>query len=172
MELLAGEDNMVTLMREHGAAFEFDFSKVYWNSRLATEHVRIASKLGENDVLYDMFAGVGPFAVPAAKRKCTVLANDLNPESYKWLEHNAKLNKVQERLRPYNLDARQFVTDVVKDDLIALGKKCKDGSKLNTHIVMNLPSIAIEFLDVFCGLLKDVPDDLRPHIPLPTMHCH
>ncbi|XP_072032434.1 tRNA (guanine(37)-N(1))-methyltransferase-like [Amphiura filiformis] len=119
-----------------------------------------------------MFAGVGPFAIPAAKRKCTVVANDLNPESYKWLTHNAKLNKVQNRVRTCNMDARQFVVDVVKDDLIAVGKKCRDGNKFNTHVVMNLPSIAIEFLDVFCNLLKDVPVDLRPYIPLPMMHCH
>ena len=34
MEVLAGETNFVTTCREHGLAFEFDFSAVYWNSRL------------------------------------------------------------------------------------------------------------------------------------------
>ena len=172
MELLAGVDKMVALVREHGVAFEFDFSKVYWNSRLGTEHTRIASQLGKQDILYDMFAGVGPFAIPAAKRKSTVFANDLNPESHKWLTHNVKLNKVQDRVRTYNLDARKFVLDVVKDNLISIGKKCKEGDIFNTHVVMNLPSLAIEFLDVFSNLLADVPSDLRPHIPLPMMRCH
>lgn len=173
MELLAGEDNMVALVREHGVAFQFDFSKVYWNPRLSTEHTRIANQLGERDILYDMFAGVGPFAIPAAKRRCSIVANDLNPESYKWLVHNAKLNKVQDRVRTYNLDARDFVRDIVKKDLIALGEKASEGTRVaNTHVVMNLPSIAIEFLDVFCGLLANVPKDLQSHIPLPTVHCH
>lgn len=42
-----------------------------------------------------MFAGVGPFAVPAAKKGCAVLANDLNPNSEKYLAINVKNNQVQ-----------------------------------------------------------------------------
>lgn len=42
----------------------------------------------------DVFAGVGPFAVPAAKNGCAVFANDLNPDSVKWLRHNVNSNNV------------------------------------------------------------------------------
>ena len=41
-----------------------------------------------------MFCGIGPFAIPAAKRGLHVFANDLNPASYQYLLENAKLNKV------------------------------------------------------------------------------
>ena len=34
MELMAGEPNYITQTKENGLAFELDFSKVYWNSRL------------------------------------------------------------------------------------------------------------------------------------------
>lgn len=44
----------------------------------------------------DMFAGVGPFSVPAAKKGSTVYANDLNPRSYHYLTVNKKLNKVDQ----------------------------------------------------------------------------
>ena len=47
-----------------------------------------------HELVADVFAGVGPFALPAAKKGCVVLANDLNPESYKYLVMNIKDNKV------------------------------------------------------------------------------
>jgi tRNA (guanine37-N1)-methyltransferase len=74
--------------------FAFDFTKVYWNSRLHTEHERLVQLFSPDDVIADVFAGVGPFALPAAKKGCGVLANDLNPESYKWLVRNVGSNKV------------------------------------------------------------------------------
>lgn len=42
----------------------------------------------------DLMAGVGPFAIPAAKKGCGVYGNDLNPESVKWMEVNRVNNKV------------------------------------------------------------------------------
>jgi len=42
-----------------------------------------------------MFCGVGPFSIPAAKKGCRVYANDLNPQSFKYLMQNLALNKVQ-----------------------------------------------------------------------------
>ena len=48
-----------------------------------------------DELVADVFAGVGPFALPAAKKGCAVLANDLNPESYKYLNINIKGNKVR-----------------------------------------------------------------------------
>ena len=80
---------------ESNCVFSFDFSKVYWNSRLHTEHDRLVQLFAPDDIVVDVFAGVGPFALPAAKKGCGVLANDLNPESYKWLAHNVESNKVK-----------------------------------------------------------------------------
>lgn len=37
MDLLAGEENYVTQIKEHNCVFELDFSKVYWNSRLCKQ---------------------------------------------------------------------------------------------------------------------------------------
>ena len=67
---------------------------MYWNSRLHTEHNRLVQLFNPGDVIADVFAGVGPFALPAAKKGCGVLANDLNPESYRWLLRNVESNKV------------------------------------------------------------------------------
>lgn len=74
---------------------------MYWNSRLGTEHDRIVQMFKPDAVVADVFAGVGPFALPAGKKGCAVLANDLNPESYKYLVQNIKNNNV--RLYQYAL---------------------------------------------------------------------
>ena len=79
---------------ESDCKFVFDFRKVYWNSRLHTEHGRLVDLFTMDDVIADVFAGVGPFALPAAKKGCAVLANDLNPESYKYLQENITHNNV------------------------------------------------------------------------------
>lgn len=100
---------MLSLQSESGCTFTFDFSKVYWNSRLHTEHDRLISQFAPGQVVADAMAGVGPFAVPAAKRGAYVLGNDLNPESVKWMRENQVRNKVDNRLRLSERDAREFI---------------------------------------------------------------
>ncbi|GIX88149.1 hypothetical protein CEXT_743501 [Caerostris extrusa] len=68
MELLSGEPNFEVLVKENNNQFAFDFSKVFWNPRLSNEHNEIVKKTNHGDLVYDVFAGVGPFAVPLAKR--------------------------------------------------------------------------------------------------------
>lgn len=110
MELIAGEPNYIvqhvstsflnfsrcspTLQRESDCHFTFDFSQVYWNSRLHTEHNRLVSAFKPEEIVADVFAGVGPFVIPAAKKGCAVLGNDLNPTSVKYLVQNTRDNGV------------------------------------------------------------------------------
>ena len=49
MELLAGEPDYTVTSNESGCLFTFDFRKVYFNSRLHTEHARIVSLLRRGD---------------------------------------------------------------------------------------------------------------------------
>ncbi|KAJ3075440.1 tRNA(m(1)G37)methyltransferase, partial [Podochytrium sp. JEL0797] len=117
MELLAGEPNLHATLKESNCTFSFDFSKVYWNSCLQTEHERIVgSFFGRGEAVCDVMAGVGPFAVPAGKnRGCLVFANDLNPESWRWLKVNVEGNKLGHLVRPYNMDGREFIRSSLVD---------------------------------------------------------
>ena len=57
-----------------------------------------------------MFCGIGPFAIKAAKKlNCIVLANDLNPKCYEYLNKNIKKNKVTKNVYGFNCDARAFI---------------------------------------------------------------
>lgn len=51
--------------------------------------------LTKEDILADMFAGVGPLAVQAAKKGITTYANDLNPDCYSYMMINTKSNKIE-----------------------------------------------------------------------------
>jgi len=94
-EVLAGPDDMNVEIREGDCVFKFDYSKVYWNSRLNTEHKRLADMFKPGEVVVDVMAGVGPFAVPAGRKGVWVWANDLNPASFGALREAVVRNKVR-----------------------------------------------------------------------------
>ena len=177
LELLAGQEEYEVTVKEGGCVFTFDFSKVYWNPRLATEHERIISLLraaedgGARPVLFDACAGVGPFSLPSGKF-CQVFSNDLNPESFKWLEHNVKSNKKSSKnIKAYNMDARDFIRQVVKEKVIEIWSSNQDDIR-SAHIVMNLPALAITFVDVFSGLFSDRQEYLDQCDVLPQVHVY
>ena len=100
-----------------------------------------------------------------------MFANDLNPESHKWLVHNCKLNKVDQKVKVFNLDGKDFLQGPVREELMQqLGSWSKE-IKYSVHIVMNLmnlPEKAIEFLSSFKALLDGQPSDSE----LPIVHCY
>lgn len=188
MNVLAGKDDLLVEQSESGCRFKFDFSKVYWNSRLNTEHERLIDAFKQHEVVADVFAGVGPFAVPAGKREVVVLANDLNPESYKYLQENIKINHTEDFVKSYNLDGREFIREspnllrdwskespAIKRTKIVKRRKVDPASnekrvvreehvaevnipKYVGQYVMNLPDSALTFLDEFVGLYSRDPE--------------
>ncbi|XXQ33641.1 tRNA (guanine(37)-N1)-methyltransferase [Plasmodiophora brassicae] len=163
MEVIGGDANLDTEVSEHGSRFQFNFGEVYWNSRLQTEHRRLVDAFEEGCVIADMFCGVGPFAVPAARRRsCTVHANDLNPRSVHYLKKNIALNGIDGSIIPYNLDARQFIEE-------SRERQRTGEISMFDHIIMNLPAMALEFLDVFRGAYA--PDEKRPRIHVYCFTC-
>lgn len=190
MEVLAGEDDLITEQNESDCNFRFDFSKVYWNSRLQTEHKRLISKFMPGQAIADVFAGVGPFAIPAAKNQVIAFANDLNPYSYESLRNNIKINRVQTLVHAYNRDGRSFIYEA-SYDLLALSRKktaakavpkkssrkklVDESSSLPyppvfSHYVLNLPATAIQFLTAFRGLYSKL--GIRGDEQLPLLHVH
>ena len=182
LEVLAGDPKLgfEVIVKETGINFKLDFAKVYWNPRLSTEHERIVNLVQKGDLVFDVMAGVGPFAVPIAKKGqvtkkspigITVHANDLNPSSYHFLKENMALNKVQTNsIHCYNLDGAEFIKTIIGDQLI---KYYQDNKQGNVHILMNLPALATTFLPNFRGIIdKESYEKLREFKNVPKVHVY
>ncbi len=130
-DVLAGEDTE-TVHREYGCSFALDIARVYFSPRLATERHHVTEQVASGEQLLDMFAGVGPFAIPAAKRGAEVVGVDLNPAAVEYLRENAERNGVADRVTVIEGDVR---------DVAAEYEGWAD------RLVMNLPHSAGEFLD-------------------------
>lgn len=160
LEVLAGNHSLVTMVVENGLRFHVDLAAVYWNSRLASERQRLLNGFTHNDVLCDVFAGVGPIALSAAKIVKHVYANDLNPCAVQYMENNSVLNKLERHIEIFNMDGRRFI------DAMYASQKAQS----ITQVVMNLPNDAVEYLDAFRGIFKDKPKDKE--YAMPTIHVY
>jgi tRNA (guanine37-N1)-methyltransferase len=124
-------DGTETVHREYGCAFALDIAEVYFSPRLATERHRVVEQVESGERFFDMFAGVGPFVIPAAKRGAEAVGVDLNGVAVEYLRENAERNDVADRVTAIAGDVR----DVEGYDDWA------------DRLVMNLPHSADEFLD-------------------------
>jgi len=147
--LLFGDNKSETIHKENNCVFRLDIKNTYFTPRLVYERRRIASgKIKENELIVDMFAGVGTFSIQIALNKnVKIYAFDINPIAYRYLNENINLNKLKGKILPSNIDVKHLL------------KKTNELGKFLFHkadrIIMNLPKSSIEFLDVACFLMKE-----------------
>jgi tRNA (guanine37-N1)-methyltransferase len=143
LELLAGADRTVTEYHEHGCRFKVDVGKVYFSPRLSTERHRIAERVRDNELITNMFAGVGTFSILIAKQNpcSTVFSIDSNPKANNLCLVNARLNKVQDRVFPLCGDAKYIAGNLL--------------AGLSDRVLMPLPEKAKEFVDSAVACLKN-----------------
>ncbi|WP_096390935.1 class I SAM-dependent methyltransferase [Halopenitus persicus] len=130
-DVLAG-NGTETVHREYGHEFLLDIAEVYFSPRLATERRRIVEQVEPGEHAFDMFAGVGPYAIPIADAGATVVACDLNEHAVAYLRENARRNGVADRITAVHGDVREVAVD---------------WTGWADRIVMNLPHSADEFLE-------------------------
>ena len=141
-DYIAGEHKTQTIHREFGCQYHIDIAKAYFSPRLSHEHERVALQVQDEEVVADLFAGVGPFSVLIGKRNPTVkiYAVDLNPDAVELLKVNVQINKIEDRVFPILGDAREITRTNLK------GKA--------DRVIMNLPETAIDFVDAGCQAIK------------------
>ena len=145
---LSGENKSETIHRENNCTFKLDIKTTYFSPRLVYERRRISkTNIQDNEVIVDMFAGVGPFSIQIAKLNLVKIhAFDINPHAYKYFSSNIKLNKLKGKITPYNRNVKALLNPTNQ-----IGKRLF--GKVN-RIIMNLPERSIDFIDVACFLMK------------------
>lgn len=90
-----------TVHIENGVKFKLDARRVMFSPGNMHERIRM-SRLGHDDLVVDMFAGIGYFTLPMAvhSRPRKIIAIELNPVAYGYLQENIRLNHVEDVVEP------------------------------------------------------------------------
>jgi tRNA (guanine37-N1)-methyltransferase len=99
-------DTTETVCREFGFSYRIDVTSSFFSARMANERKRVTDQVEPHELLYVPFAGVGPFAIPAAARGADVYAVEKNPSAFRYLAENVALNRVRKTCHIMQGDAR------------------------------------------------------------------
>ncbi|MBY9010474.1 MAG: methyltransferase, partial [Candidatus Lokiarchaeota archaeon] len=105
LEVIYGNDNPETSHKENGCLFKLDVKNTYFTPRLVFERKRVSSSnFKKQEIIVDMFTGVGPFSIQIAKNNdVKIYAFDVNPSAYKYLNENIENNKMKGEVIAHNM---------------------------------------------------------------------
>jgi len=132
LELISGENSPITVYKEHGCTFKVDVINTYFSPRLSTERLRIAKLTGPNEVIVNMFGGVGTFSIIISRynKSAKVYSIDSNPIATDICRQNIEINKLTGNVIPVLGDAEQEIhkglKGVAKRVLMPLPEKARD----------------------------------------------
>jgi tRNA wybutosine-synthesizing protein 2 len=102
LKIIAGGKKTETLHKEHGIVYRLDVNEIMFAKGNLNERNRISKLVNKNEVVVDMFAGLGYFSLGIAKtsKPKTVYSIEINPITYSYLKKNIELNKVENKIIP------------------------------------------------------------------------
>ena len=117
-EIIAGSGTE-TLHKENGCIFKLDVTKVMFSKGNLAEK-KLMSISASNEFVVDMFAGIGYFSVPIAVHSSPkkIIAIELNPVSFGYLQENILLNHVENLVEPILGDCAIVTPEGVADRVI------------------------------------------------------
>ena len=125
IEILAGK-NTEAITKENNCLYKFDVKKLMFAKGNINERIRIAKQAKPHEIVVDMFAGIGYFTILLAKSVARkIYSIELNPEAFKYLKENLKLNKIENKVEAINTDCKKEIAKLkkrgVKADRIVMG---------------------------------------------------
>ena len=139
-----------TIHHEGRCLYQIDVKKAMFSQGNLFERHRLSKNILKNEIIVDMFAGIGYFSIPFAKQGAKVYAIELAKDSYRYLVKNSKLNKVDKNLVATHGDSKKELIILakkgIKADIISMGyiptpisffKYALKLAKLNTRILFH-----------------------------------
>lgn len=148
LKVVAGENNTETIHKEHGIFYKLDVSKLMFAKGNLNERKRISKLVKPNEVVVDMFAGIGYFSLPIAKLPYVkkVYSIEINPDSFQYLLENIKLNNVQDKIVPIKGDCEKEVLKLKKiADRVIMGLLPSPKKYLSAAMKVVKPSGTIHY---------------------------
>ena len=159
-EVLYGSDT-ITVHVENGIKYKLDVARIMFSPANVKERVRMAKVAKPDELVVDMFAGIGHLSLPMAVHgKARVIAIEKSPYTFRFLVENIELNGVQDRMTAYNIDNRDFPGEDIAD-----------------RVLMGYVVKTAEFIPKALSIAKDeavihyhntVPERLMPKEPFET----
>jgi tRNA (guanine37-N1)-methyltransferase len=142
LKLVAGENRTVTKYKEAGCIFGVDVEKCYFSPRLSGERMRIASLTKNDEIVVNMFSGVGCFSILIGKKldKTKVYSIDVNPTAFSFMKDNIRINRLYNRVIPLLGDSKKIIQNQLKG--------------LADRVLMPLPELALQYLPYAIMALK------------------
>ncbi len=105
---------------ENGLVFTFDVARVMFSSGNQAERARMGALDCRGETVVDLFAGIGYFTVPLAVRAhaLRVIACEKNPDAYRSLLENIRLNKASLAVEARLGDCRKVAPTAVADRVV------------------------------------------------------
>ncbi len=131
-----------TIHTENKIKYKLNAAKIMFSKGNHFERQRLIDKIGENEIVLDMFAGIGYFTLGIAKVAKKVIAVEKNPLAFSYLKENIILNKLN-NVEVINDDCRnvKIIADRIMlgyfphtEQFLETAKLCsRSGTIINFH---------------------------------------
>jgi tRNA wybutosine-synthesizing protein 2 len=142
IKIIAGEKNTETIHKEDGCIYKLNVKKLMFSKGNINERHRLQNQVKDDEVIVDLFAGIGYFSIGIAKfcKPKIIYAIDINRNAIKYLKENIKLNGVENKITPILGDCRKVV---------------KKLGKIADRVIMGFLPKTYRFLDAAFSVLKE-----------------
>jgi len=120
VEIIYGSKNTETIHKENGVKYKLDPQKIMFSSGNMDERIRMANISNENEIVVDLFAGIGYFTLPIAiyGKPKKIFACEKNQIAYDYLNENIILNDISSIVEPRIGDNRTVSPKNIADRVV------------------------------------------------------